>query len=200
MAEDDEGKIVAASITYPHRITGPDGVERTKWQEVGSTRITLNGYAGLFDTLVSMQVVRAFLVEPPEDRFVAQMHTVPVQKMAAKLGWRVFEAKDELIDLKFGTLDPCDLQLASRENWYAGGVEMLPVMAAKMKDVLGKPFLEHAKTGEKIELDFSKSNFFTMFGECIRALADEDYGNPDTPDPKLGVSKRRKDWMRSYFK
>src|SRR5476651_2251495 len=61
IVEDDKGKIVAASITYAHKATGKDGVERIEWQELGTTRCVLNGYPGLFDAMITMQTLRAFL-------------------------------------------------------------------------------------------------------------------------------------------
>ncbi|MBI1214257.1 MAG: hypothetical protein GC185_00395 [Alphaproteobacteria bacterium] len=200
LIEDDEGTIVAASITYGHKVKDKDGVEHVKWQEIGSTRIVLNGYPGLFDAMVTMQTLRAFLVEPPEDRFVAQMHTAPVQGMAGKLGWRPFEAPDELIEAKLGTVDPNDLKEASREHFYHCGVEALPMMAARMMKALNDPVLENKKTGEKIELDFSKSNFFTLFKDEIRKLAAKDYGDVENPDMKASVKERRNQWMKNFFR
>lgn len=200
LIEDEKGKIVASSITYPHKTTDSDGVEHVKWQEIGSTRIVLNGYPGLFDAMVTMQVLRSFLVEPPEDRFVAQMHTAPVQGMAHKLGWRGFTAKDELIDAKFKTLDPNDLPAASREHWYQLGMEGLPVMANWMVKALDNPVLENKKTGEKIELDFSKSTFFAMFEAEIRNLSGKNFGATDAPDMNEGVQKRRDQWLKKHFR
>ena len=200
LIEDEQGKIVASSITYPHKTTDSDGVDHVKWQEIGSTRIVMNGYPGLFDAMVTMQVLRSFLVEPPEDRFVAQMHTAPVQGMAHKLGWRGFTAKDELIDAKFKTLDPNDLPAASREHWYQLGMEGLPVMASWMVKALDNPLLENKKTGEKIELDFSKSTFFTMFEAEIRNLSSKNFGPADAPDLNEGVQKRRDQWLKKHFR
>jgi hypothetical protein len=200
LIEDEKGAIVAASITYGHKVKDKDGVEHVKWQEIGSTRIVLNGFPGLFDAMITMQTLRAFLVEPPEDRFVAQMHTAPVQGMAGKLGWRPFDAPEELIAAKLGTVDPKDLKEASREHFYHSGVEALPVMAARMMTALDNPVLENKKTGEKIELDFSKSTFFKLFEPEIRKLATKDYGDVEKPDMKAGVKERRDAWMKNFFR
>lgn len=201
LIEDEQGTIVASSITYPHKTIDAAGEERTKWQEVGSTRIVLNGYPGIFDAMVTMQVLRTFLVEPPEDRLVARMHTEPVQKMAEKLGWRRFTAPEDLILLQKKSVNPNDQSTAAPDvNWFHAGIETLPVMAAWMVKTLENPVLENRKTGEKIQLDFSKSTFFNMFEEEIRHLAKRDFGSPDTPDMKKGVQQSRDKWLKKFFR
>ncbi|MFN7113472.1 MAG: hypothetical protein ACK4PK_03850 [Alphaproteobacteria bacterium] len=201
LIEDEQGKIVASSITYPHKEKDSDGVEHVKWQEVGTTRIALNGYPGLFDAMVTMQVLRAFLVEPPEDRFVAQMFTDPVQKMAGKLGWRRLPEEDVKAPLVKSkeTMVPPGASVGT-VNWFHLGTEGLPVMAAWMVKALENPVLENKKTGEKIELDFTKSSFFNMFEEEIRHLAKRDFGSPDTPDMKKGVQQSRDKWLKKFFR
>lgn len=193
------GEIVGASISYP--MNGLNGtVEIEKWLEVGTTRMSLNGYPGLFDVMITMQVLRAFLVEPPEDRFVCQMESPMVQKMAMRLGWRPYTPSKELVDVSDKTLDLEPGDTYGYDNWYSAGAEALPVMAKLMKDTIDKPCLEHAKTGARIELDFSKSKFFKLFEDEIRHLAGRDFGPVDEPDYTQSVAKRRQDWMRWYFK
>jgi hypothetical protein len=198
--EDDDKRIAATSITYPHTATDTSGIERVKWQEVGSTRIVLNGYPGLFDAMVGMQVLRAFLVEPPEDRFVAKMHSPAVLKMACRLGWRSLQAADSLVDSQFKTIDSDELAIPSKENWFHVGIEGLPVMARAMCEVLNKSHLEHPKTGEKIYLDLSKSEFFRIFESDIRQIAAKNYGDPDQPDYARSVAMHRQEWLRQKFK
>ncbi|HEX2751585.1 MAG TPA: hypothetical protein VHP34_00460 [Alphaproteobacteria bacterium] len=206
LIEDEKGKVVAASITYPFTTKDSDGVEHVKWQEVGTTRIALNGFPGLFDAMVTMQVLRSFLVEPPEDRFIAQMDTAPVQGMAKKLGWSDYHVSDELIAAKvkkldqFKGIDPKDFPPSLRNNWFQAGIEALPVMASRMLKALDNPVLENKKTGEKIELDFTKSSFFNMFEAEIRNLAGKNFGPADKPDLKEGVQKRRDQWLKKYFR
>ena len=111
----------------------------------------LNGYPGLFDAMIAMQTMRAFLVEPPESVFVAQMHTAPVQGMAGKLGWRrLDEVPEGLMDAKIKSVDPADVPSLSTSNWFCCGVEALPVMAKWMEKTLDNPVLENKKTGERI--------------------------------------------------
>lgn len=201
LVEDEHGKIVAASISYPHKTVDSEGEEHIKWQEVGSTRIALNGYPGLFDAMVTMQVLRTSLVEPPEDRLVARMHTEPVQKMAEKLGWRRFNAPEDLILLQKKSVNPNDQSAAPPDaNWFHMGIEGLPVMAKWMVETLRNPVLENRKTGEKIELDFTRSSFFNMFEQEIRHLAKRDFGTPDAPDMNKGLEKSRNKWLKNFFR
>lgn len=197
LIEDEQGKIVGSSISYP-MIVSKDGVERQKWLEIGTTRMVLNGYPGLFDVMIAMQSLRAYLVEPPEDKFVCQMESPFVQKMAFKLGWRPLDPSDELVKVSDDTLGSDES--CGYENWYAAGPEALPVMAKLMRDTLDKPHLENPKTGEKITLDLGKSKFFSLFEDEIRNLADRDLGSPDAPDASAGIAKNRQEWMRHYFK
>lgn len=201
MIEDAQGKIVAASITYPHTVTDKNGIEHVQWQEIGTTRIVLNGYPGLFDAMVTMQTLRSFLVEPPEGTFVAQMHTAPVQGMAEKLGWRRMEAMpDGLMDAKIRSVDPADVPNLSTTNWFLCGIEALPVMASRMVKSIDNPVLENKKTGEKIELDYSKSTFFKLFGDEIRQLATKTYGDVDKPEANQNVRQRRDKWLKNFFR
>lgn len=194
--EDEKGTIVGASISYP--LEGKDGASANRWMELGTTRMVLNGYPGLFDAMIAMQVLRAYLVEPPDDRFVCQMEGSPVRKMAHKLGFRPLVPSQELVDASDDTLNA--EETCGFDKWYSAGPEALPVLAKFMRDVMDKPYLENPVTGDKITLDFNKSKFFKLFEEEIRNLADRDFGNPDTPDVKKGIAKNRQEWMRWYFK
>jgi len=201
LIEDDKGAIVASSITYPHKVTDKNGIEHVQWQEIGTTRIVLNGFPGLFDAMVTMQTLRAFLVEPPEGFFVAQMHTAPLQGMANKLGWRrLDDMPDGLMDAKIKSVDPADVPKLSTVNWFVGGIEALPVMAKWMESALKNPVLTNKKTGEQIELDFSKSTFFNMFKDEIKNLASRAFGDVDKPDQKQNVQQHRDKWLKKFFR
>jgi len=201
LVEDEQGKIVASSITYPHKLTDKNGVEHVQWQEIGSTRIVLNGFPGLFDAMVTMQTLRSFLVEPPEETFVARMHTAPVQNMAKNLGWRPYAPSQELMDVQKHSVSPGDQSTAAPDvNWFMCGLEALSVMAQRMVKSIDNPILENKKTGEKIELDYSKSTFFKLFGDEIRALATKTYGDVEKPDPKQSVREKRDKWLKNFFR
>lgn len=199
IVEDAKGKIVAASITYAHKATDKHGVERIEWQEIGTTRCVLNGYPGLFDAMITMQTLRAFLVEPPSNVFVAQMETTPVQNLAKKLGWRAMPGgpSDDLLHAKAKTVNSGH---ATDNDWYICGMEALPVMAKWMEAAVDNPVITNKKTGEQIELSFDKSTFFQMFKDEIKQLATRDFGDVEKPDPKQSVQARRDKWLKHFFR
>ena len=121
------GDVVAASISYP--LKGEDGVSQ-KWLEIGTTRSVLNGYPGLFDVMIAMQVMRAYLVEPPQERFVCQMESPAVRKMAHHLGFRPYTPSDELVRVSDATVNADET--SGFENWYSAGPEALPVVAQRL--------------------------------------------------------------------
>jgi hypothetical protein len=129
------------------------------------------------------------------------MHTTPVQTMAGKLGWRRMEEIPEgLMEAKINSVDPADVPALSKNNWFLCGVEALPEMAKRMAKTLDDPILENKKTGEKIQLDFSKSSFFRLFSPEIRELANKDYGDVDKPNAKQNVRRRRDKWLKDFFR
>ena len=194
--EGEDGKIVGSSISYP--LMGENDKNSQKWLEIGTTRIVLNGYPGLFDVMIAMQTLRAYLVEPPDERFVCQMESPAVRKMADNLGFRPFVPSDELVRVSDATVSATES--SGKENWYSAGPEALPVVARRMIEAIDKPYIQHLKKDEKIKLDFSKSKFFRMFEEEFRDLAKRDFGNPDQPDYKQSMVQSRQKWMRWYFK
>lgn len=201
LLEDELGKIVASSITYPHRAMDKNGVKRVMWQEIGTTRCVLNGYPGLFDAMVTMQTLRTILVEPPENVMVAQMKTAPVQNIAQKLGWRRLQEgpPPELLVSKAQTVSDGNGQVTS-SDWFACGVEALPTMAKWMGRAMDSFILEHKATGEKIQLDFSRSSFFNMFHDEIRCMAEKSFGDADSPDQKQNVRKYRDRWLKNFYR
>jgi hypothetical protein len=200
LVEDEKGKIVAASITYSHKALDEHGVEHVQWLELGTTRCVLNGYPGLFDGMIAMQTLRAFLVEPPENMFVAQMETTPVQNLAKKLGWREMAGgpSEALLEAKVKTVSGG--AHATRNDWYVCGIEGLPTMAKWMEKAIENPVVTNKKTGEQIELDFSRSTFFNMFKDEIKNLAGRDFGNVDTPDRDQNLRQRRDKWLKKFFR
>lgn len=199
IVEDEKGKIVAASITYAHSAKDEHGVEHIKWQELGTTRCVLNGYPGLFDAMIAMQTLRAFLVEPPDNMFVAQMETTPVQNLAKKLGWREMgsEPSDDMLEAKKKTVTHGH---ATKNDWYVCGMEALPTMAKWMENAVDNPVVTNKKNGEQIELDFSKSSFFNMFKDEIKNLANRDFGDVNAPDKNQNMHQRRDKWLKKFFR
>lgn len=198
LIEDEEGNIAASSITYSHTIDVSQGaysIARVKWQEIGTTQIvSANGYDGLFDTMVTMQTLHAWLVEAPEDCFVAQMCTAPLQKMAAKLGWQACTPKQGLLDSKAYMIDPTGVHPPKHaENWFCCGEEGLTIMARSMLHVLNDPVVPHRHNpDDKIIIDFSKNRLIDLFQDEIRALAARDVSPEKTPQRMALVKLREK--------
>ena len=205
LLEDAKGNIVGGTAAYPLVTTDANGNERQRWTEVGSMRIVLNGFSGAFDVMSAMSVLRTFLVEPPEDRFLADIGHPAVQKMAEKLGWRPFTATPEIVDLSNKTtwLDQ-DIKPPEGSGyspkWYQAGLESFPVMARFMISVMDNPVLTNKKTGEQIEIDFSKTSFLKMFEPEIRDLATRDLGSVEQPAEQQNMAKARTRWMQKFFK
>jgi len=199
IVEDEKGTIVASSITWPHKVTDANGVEQTKWHELGTTRCVLNGYPGLFDAMIAIQSLRSFLVEPPENVFVARMLTTPVQGLARKLGWREMqgEVPQDLVDSRLKTFSGGDPAL---DNWFVFGMEGMPVAAKWLENTLENPVLTNKKTGEQIELDFTKSTFVMMFKDEIKNLAARDFGDVNKPDQSQNLHQRRDKWLKKFFR
>lgn len=197
--EDEDGKLYGASISYPYFIKNEYGQKEVKWQEIGTTRMVLNGYPGMIDAIVAMQVMRTYLVEPPSSRFVCHVITDPVQKMCHRLGFRSYDVPDEMLAAKAEMLGTTSTA-GQIGNWFQCGMEAMPVLARHMINVMDNPVISHVKTGERIELDFSRSNFFTHFSPEIRGLGQKDLGNVDQPDLTRGVKENQKKWMYNFFR
>ncbi len=199
IVEDEKGTIVAASITWPHKVTDANGVETIKWHELGTTRCVLNGYPGLFDAMIAIQSLRSFLVEPPENMFLARMLTTPVQGLARKLGWREMqgEVPQDLVDARLKTFSGGDPAL---DNWFVFGMEAMPTTAKWLENTLENPVLTNKKTGEQIELDFSRSTFVMMFKDEIKNLAARDFGDVNKPDQTQNLHQRRDKWLKKFFR
>ncbi len=199
LMEDKAGKIVAASITYPYAAADDKARENVKWQEIGTLRCTVNGY-GLLAALVSLQTLRTLLVEPPADRFIAQMDTTPVQDMAKALGFREFKPLKEVFNIKAAMVPASEYDSSHGDkNWYQAGMEAMPVLARAIVKLFDNPVIENPRTHEKIVLDFSRSNFCQMMEPEIRALATADLGSIDKPDLSKGVKKEQKQLIRDFF-
>lgn len=192
----ETGEVVAASISYP--LAGDNGGPECKWLEIGTTRSVLNGYPGLFDVMIAMQVMRAFLVEPPKERYVCQMESPAVRKMAHNLGFRPYTPSGELVRVSDATVNA--EESSGFDNWYSAGPEAMPVVARRLMEALDKPYLQHLKSGQKIELDFSKSKFFQLFRDEFVELAKRDLGNVEEPDYTTSIAASREKWMRWYFR
>lgn len=180
MIHDDAGKIVAAAIAYPIK----DAQGTHAWSELGSVRVQLDGI-GLAKTLISAMILNAWLLEPPQDRFVLEIvngnsHSAHV---FTKLGATAYTVPAELEAQVKSTVTAG----AQPVTWYQMGTEIMPSAAQNILDSVNNPVVKNTKTGEEYEFDFSRSTLVTQFKNELQTLAGKDLGNPKTPDLSKGL-------------
>lgn len=190
LIHDENGEIVASSISYPVTRKTSDGDEIHTWTEIGSTRVALDGL-GLFKTLLSAQVLRAYLLEPPEDRFALEIiHGNEHSKhVFLKVGATPFAIPQEMWDKVISTLAPEDQGISV--EWFQLGVEVIPQFAKNLLEVESNARIINKKTGEEFEIDFSRCVLLTMFRDHVEDMAGCDFGNEKQPNLKHGIKSFR---------
>ncbi|TNE26709.1 MAG: hypothetical protein EP349_09735 [Alphaproteobacteria bacterium] len=182
MLQDDNGDIQAISIAYPVTAKDDNGNEAHKWTEIGSTHV-LMANMGLFDVMVGAQLLNAFLLEPPEDRFVIEidptnLHSKHVFK---KLGCADYDNPPaDMVKGVNGILAPEDANKGV--DWLYANHEMMPALAKKFLDRIDNPVITNKATGEEYELDVSESPLGKHFVATLEKLAKKDYGQDNAPD------------------
>ncbi len=187
---DEDGNIVASSISYPVTRQNAAGEEVHAWTEIGSTRVALEGL-GLFKTLLSAQVLRAYLLEPPEDRFALEIiqgneHS---KHVFLKIGAAPFDIPQEMRDKVLSTLSPEDQGIVV--DWFHLGVEVMPHFAKALLECESNARIVNKKTGEEFELDFSQCVLITMFRDHVETLSGHDFGDKEKPNLKHGIKSFR---------
>ena len=198
--EDAKGNIVASSVSYAHK-SDDDTSDQIKWLEIGSTRVAgLNGYPGVFDVMVTLQMLRAFLVEPPEEFFIGHMEHSFIQKTANRLGWRMMDqVPKDLQKASNKTVSEQDMTDRSKD-WFKFTLEGMPIMAKAFQKVVKQPIITHVKTGEQIRMNFNKTTLFNIFKNNIARLAEKDLGSVDAPNPKNSFRVHRDTWLKKHFR
>ena len=178
---DENGKIVASSISYPITQKDANGNEVHQWTEIGSTRVALEGI-GLFDAMASAQIVRAYLLEPPKDRFVLEiiLGNSHSKYVFTKLGATLYTIPSDLAKKVKSTIAPGSGK--DPVEWFQIGAEAIPAIAKKLVDAEKNNTLVNKKTGEKYELDFSRCALMTTFKDEVKDLANENFGDAAKPD------------------
>jgi hypothetical protein len=189
LIEDEQGKIVASSIHYPLIVKDEKGDDVHKWSEIGSVRVTLDGI-GLFKPLMAAHIVRAYLLEPPEDRFAIEIvkgneHSKHVYLKEGATLWNI---PKELSDKVNATMQPGQ---EMDVEWFQLGVESIPHFAAIYVTGEANPIIKNKKTGEEYELDFSKCVLTTIFQDEVKKLSGLDFGDPKVPNPAHGLKSFR---------
>ena len=157
---------------------------------LGSTRVALDGI-GLAKVLTSAQVLRAYLLEPPNDRFVMEIvvgndHSKHVY---TKMGATPFEIPPGLHEKVKSTVAPGSGQ--APVEWFQMGVEIMPEFARSLLDFQKNPVIQNKKTKEEYELDFSRCVLLGQFSAEVKDLALKDFGDIRNPDPKHGLKSFR---------
>jgi hypothetical protein len=183
LIEDEKGTIVASSISYPALNKDAAGNEIHQWTEVGSTRVAMGGI-GLFDPMVTAQLLRAYLLEPPKDRFVMEiiLGNEHSKHVFTKLGATLYNAPPEMLKAVKSTIAP-----GSGEDpveWFQIGAEAMPGVAATFLEAQKNNVRTNKATGETYELDFSRCVLVTRFDAEVKQLAKQNLGNAATPDLK----------------
>ena len=195
LIEDEKGVIVASSISYPHSIE-KNGAPSCQWVEVGSTRIVANGYPGLFDVMTTAQILRAYLVEPPEQCFVGHMEHKAVQGIAKRLGWKEFDAPQALLDVSNNTVETDELTKRSQTDWFQCDILGVQKMAQYMVDIMKKPVLTHVKTKHQYEISLERSKVLRDFWGSVENLAAKDFDKPENQaDKTKGIKASRDKWL-----
>jgi hypothetical protein len=190
LVENEDGKIVAAAISYPVCVRDENGQSVHMWSELGSMRIILEGI-GLFKAVLSMQVMQGYLLEPPEDRFAIEViigndHSMHVFEREGATPYVIPQALEEKVSY---SISPDDPNLPVR--WFQLGVEHMPQFARNIEALQANSVLRNKQTGEEYELDFSRCALVTQFGAALKVLAGSDYGDPQKPNMKHGAKAFR---------
>jgi hypothetical protein len=186
LIQDENGKIVASSISYPITKKDANGNEVHEWTELGSARVQLDGI-GLAKTLVSAMILRAYMLEPPNDRFVLEIvvgnnHS---KHVFTKMGATPYNIPPDLQQKVKATIAPGSGQ--ATVEWFQMGVELMPACAQSLLDSIKSPVIRNKKTGEEYELDFSRCILITQFKTEIQSLAAQNFGDAKNPNLNHGI-------------
>lgn len=198
LIESEKGEIVGASVIYPLMGKDKHGEDIVKWQEIGTLRIIKNGYFGMFNILITAQVMRTMLVEPPEERFVAKINPA-VWPLAERIGATRWTPSQEVIDSATSTKIPVPGSGDPAENWIQVTREAMPTVAKSMVHVFENPLLKHKnykENGQQIEISFEKIDFVDKFKKEIKELASKDFGDPKNADPNQTMAAAQRRWLK----
>jgi hypothetical protein len=170
LIEDDHGRIVASSISYPIIVPDADGNPVHKWTEIGSTLIALDG-AGLFRTLISAQVLRATLLEPPTDGFVLEIVVSNARSIEVfeKVGGKPFDVPPDLFAVVQETFTAESKKRDVR--WFHLGADDTPALANNIIDTWQHPDITRRTDGQRFRVDFSRNALQTLFLDDVKKLA-----------------------------
>lgn len=170
MIEDGAGQIVAAAIGYPVVVPDSTGAPEHIWSEVGSVNVALK-HSGLFTPMVAALVLRAYFLEPPAERFVAEIKAANEHSkhVFQKDGWRKFEISDDMRDKIFATVVPEDRDVTN--EWFYIDAGTIPQLAQYLLAHIDNPSLTAQNCGCAFDIDFSRSLLATDFRAELSRVA-----------------------------
>lgn len=186
LIEDEAGAIQACAIAYPVKSQAADGTETHRWTEIGSVTVAKKN-TGLFEHLVSAHVMRAWMLEPPEDRFILDIFDANTHSkhVFGKAGATLYEnMPPELAGKVMATVVK---QGAPKLDWYQIGPEAMPGFARRVLDAAAGTKLVDKATQEEYALDYSRCVLVTSFSDALRETAGRDFGDAAKPDYSKGI-------------
>jgi hypothetical protein len=185
-----DGAIGMSSMSHPMKGTGA--------VEIGSTLSPME--YRLYTFVIASQIIQEFLERTPEDRFFACIHKGnPVTDILhKKVGWEYLTTTQDFAD-SVGEGPNID-----KLNWLHVPSNTLGHQARIVLDQIGKGYLEHKKTGERINLNLSGFSLATTFKRHVEELAGGRFGEmleKSQPIPLKAARKALDDYQAGaqYF-
>jgi hypothetical protein len=177
---------MASAIAYP-LLKKTDQGDVHAWTEIGSVRVAKAGL-GLFDHLISAHAMRAYLLEPPADRFVLDIvdGNTHSRHVFTKAGAVPFVMPDALRDQVMATIAPGDQNKPL--SWFQIGVEAMPKFAQHMLEAVDRPKTIGQGTAEEYVFDYSRNPLVTLFRDALEQTAGRDFGDATRPDSSKGMN------------
>lgn len=175
--ENPKGGIEGMIAIYPLLERDEKGAERQRWAELGSVRILLNGFPGLFETMIAMSVLRAHFMEPPDEAIIARVGHPSVQQRMAAMGWVSSSPDPQAVVLAARTkryeddLPQTAAPAVQSPVWMKVDPEAYSVMAGQLCRMIDDPVLTRADGKMRIGIDFSLEGGSFLFHDHLRALA-----------------------------
>lgn len=187
LLRDRTGALRAGSATYDFATAA--GRDKRAWSEMGTTRATLPGFS-LYQFMISTQVIREFLDNPPTDRFFAIIDhdNDAVIKRLYQTGWVDYTPDNHLVKALKATKD------YSTDNpvvWRCATTATLPQQARTVLAQIDKGKLVNPRTGAEADLDFTDFPLAHRLRPHLEALAHGPFADMLEKSPHLGLKAAR---------
>lgn len=163
--------IGAASMSHPFTTPLANGGTGLS-SEIGSTLARVDGF-GLYPFIVASQIIHEFLEKPPEGVFFALIHTdnTPVLNLLTKkVGWNIVPASQDFADA-IGEGPNID-----HFTWLNASTNTFAHQARIVLSQIDTGYVEHKKTGQRLNLDLSGFSLATKHRAALSELANGAFG------------------------